>query len=188
MSEEELEPDDRHAQEPDAVDKRDGKRDSDGDQSYGLHLSEEEEEVAEEAAKAGSMGAPLISLESRVEGNQAPALQYPVVGFGASAERLQAFQEVLENLDPETSMTLVLVTQPAPDQKSLLSEIVERYTNMPVPSIENGQRPDANHLSVLLTNQALSIRDGHFPVEPPAANFRRRVAGLGLISMQERAR
>lgn len=89
MSEEELEPDDRHAQEPDAVDKRDGKRDSDGDQSYGLHLSEEEEEVAEEAAKAGSMGAPLISLESRVGGIR---LLHCSIPWSASAPLPEGFR------------------------------------------------------------------------------------------------
>lgn len=125
-----------------------------------------------EIAVAGPRVAPAISIESQSEENQAPALRHPVVGFGASAGGLQAFKEILENLDPNTGMAFVLVTHLAPDQKSFLSEIVERYTNMPVSSIEDGQLPEPNHLYVLLPNQSLTLREGRFRVEPPAAHER----------------
>jgi two-component system CheB/CheR fusion protein len=113
-----------------------------------------------------------LSLETPHEDPQFPSLLYPVVGFGASAGGLQAFREILENLDPDTGMSFVLVTHLAPDQKSFLSEIVERYTQMPVVPIENGQRPQPNHLYVLLPSQSLTIRDGIFNVEHPAASDR----------------
>jgi two-component system CheB/CheR fusion protein len=113
-----------------------------------------------------------VTLESEAEEQQLPALMYPVVGFGASAGGLQAFKEVLENLDPGTGMSFVLVTHLAPDQRSFLSEIVERYTQMPVHSIEDGQRPLPNHLYVLLPNQTLTLREGHFRVGPRSAQER----------------
>jgi len=44
-----------------------------------------------------------VSIEAASETeHQAPALLYPVVAFGASAGGLQAFREILENLDPNT--------------------------------------------------------------------------------------
>lgn len=98
-------------------------------------------------------------------GHQDPMLPYPVVGVGASAGGLQAFREILENLSPDTGMAFVLVTHMAPDQKSFLAEIMERYTQMPVHSIEDGQRPKPNHLYVLLPNQMLTLRDGFFKLE-----------------------
>jgi two-component system CheB/CheR fusion protein len=113
-----------------------------------------------------------LSVEALAQQHQAPALPYPVVGFGASAGGLQAFKEILENLDPNTGMAFVLVTHLAPDQKSFLSEIVERYTQMPVLSIEDGQRPEPNHLYVLLPNQSLTLREGLFRVEQPSAKDR----------------
>jgi two-component system, chemotaxis family, CheB/CheR fusion protein len=130
------------------------------------------EAESSEAIEASLDQIPAISIEEAAEENQAPALQFPVVGFGASAGGLQAFKEVLENLDPNTGMAFVLVTHLAPDQKSFMSEIVERYTNMPVSSIEDGHRPEPNHLYVLLPNQSLTLRDGHFRVEPPPAGER----------------
>ena len=83
-----------------------------------------------------------LTVESSAEEQQSPSLPYPVVAFGASAGGLQAFREILENLNPTTGMAFVLVTHLAPDQKSFLSEIIERYTQMPVHSIEDGQRPN----------------------------------------------
>lgn len=106
-------------------------------------------------------------METSGEETQGPVLPYPVVAFGASAGGLQAFTEILENLDPNTGMSFVLVTHLAPDQKSFLSEIVERYTRMPVSPIENGHRPEPNHLYVLSPNQCLTITGGHFKVDPP---------------------
>jgi two-component system, chemotaxis family, CheB/CheR fusion protein len=109
-----------------------------------------------------------LALETEAEMHQGPALAYPVVGFGASAGGLQAFREILENLDTETGMAFVLVTHMAPDQKSFLAEIVERYTRMPVVQIEEGLRPLPNHLYVLLPNQWLTLRGGILHIEKPA--------------------
>ncbi|MBS1802235.1 MAG: PAS domain-containing protein [Acidobacteria bacterium] len=115
---------------------------------------------------------PLLAIEAIAEENQSPALPYPVVGFGASAGGLQAFREILENLDQNTGMSFVLVTHMAPDQKSFLSEILERETKMPVLSVENGIRPEPNHVYVLLPNQSLTLREGRFNVEPPSERER----------------
>jgi two-component system CheB/CheR fusion protein len=128
-------------------------------------------------ASSGEKPDPLlptlaVTVENEAAEQHSPALMYPVAGFGASAGGLQAFKEVLENLNPSTGMSFVLVTHLAPDQKSFLSEIVERYTQMPVHSIEDGQRPLPNHLYVLLPNQTLTLREGLFRVEPRSAQER----------------
>jgi two-component system CheB/CheR fusion protein len=114
---------------------------------------------------AGDIPDVRLTVEAAAEAHSAPALLYPVVGFGASAGGLQAFRELLESLDPSTGMSFVLVTHLAPDQKSFLSEIVERYTQMPVLDTIDGQQPLPNHLYVLQPNQTLSMRDGFFRLE-----------------------
>lgn len=117
-------------------------------------------------AAAENLASPL-AIEAVSEENQSPSLPYPVVGFGASAGGLQAFKEILENLDSNTGMSFVLVTHLAPDQKSFLSEILERETKMPVSPVENGVRPEPNHLYILLPNQTVTLREGHFSTERP---------------------
>lgn len=108
-----------------------------------------------------------LAVESTPEEQQSPALFYPVVGFGASAGGLQAFQEILENLDSNTGMAFVLVSHLAPDQKSYLGEIIERFTHMPVVYIEDGMRVLPNHIYVPRPGQSLTIRGGVLRVEPP---------------------
>ncbi|HKF46729.1 MAG TPA: CheR family methyltransferase [Terracidiphilus sp.] len=131
-------------------------------------------EVTGDGADREELEIPSVkfTVETAAEEHQSPALMYPVVGFGASAGGLQAFREILENLDPDTGMSFVLVTHLAPDQKSLMSEIVERYTQMPVVPIEDGQRPLPNHLYVVLPNQWVTLREGMFRVEAPSPTER----------------
>jgi two-component system CheB/CheR fusion protein len=71
----------------------------------------------------------------------------------------------------------------APDQKSFLAEIVERYTRMPVVHIEDGQRPLPNHLYVLLPNQWLTLQGGIFHVEQPAADRHPRTIDRFFFSL-----
>jgi two-component system CheB/CheR fusion protein len=98
------------------------------------------------------------------EEQRKPALEYPVVGIGASAGGLQAFQELLRHLDAQTGMSFVLVTHLAPDQKSYLAEILAQSTKMPVEPIEQGKRPEPDHLYVLLPNQLVTLEGGVFHV------------------------
>ncbi|MFP5236995.1 MAG: CheR family methyltransferase [Acidobacteriota bacterium] len=113
-----------------------------------------------------------VTVESETSEQQNPALRYPVVAFGASAGGLQAFREILENLDPHTGMAFVLVTHLAPDQKSFMSEIVERYTEIPVHHVENGQRPLPDNLYVVMPNQSVTLREGLLQVETRPAHDR----------------
>ena len=95
---------------------------------------------------------------------QGPALNWPVVGVGASAGGLRAFREILENLAPDTGMAFVLITHLSPDHKSLMSEILSKYTAMPVLSIETGVEPQPNHLYVLLPNENATLKGGKFHI------------------------
>lgn len=106
-----------------------------------------------------------VSVESTEEENLAPSLPYPVVGIGASAGGLTAFQQVLEKLKPDTGMAFVLVTHMSPDHKSYLTEILERHTKIPVKPVVDGERPEPNHLYVLQPEQRLTLRGGAFHVE-----------------------
>ena len=108
---------------------------------------------------------PALSVELTAQENQFPALPYPVVGFGASAGGIAAFREILENLNPDTGMAFVLVTHLAPDQKSYLTEILERYTRIPVAPVSHGGKPEPNHIYVLQPGQRVQLRAGAFYVE-----------------------
>ena len=97
-----------------------------------------------------------------------PALPYPVVAIGASAGGLNAFREILENLPAKTGMSFVLITHLAPQQKSYLAEIMNRFTSMPVLAIVEEQRPLPDHVYVLQPNQFARLQGGVFHLQDRA--------------------
>ena len=122
---------------------------------------------ADGARTAGNQGSGFlsVSVQPNAEEFREPALPYPVVAFGASAGGLQALREVLENLDPATGMSFVIVTHLSPDQPSLLTEILGNYTRMAVVHADDGMRPEPNHIYILQPSQLLTIRNGLFHTE-----------------------
>jgi two-component system CheB/CheR fusion protein len=64
----------------------------------------------------------------------------PIVGMGASAGGLAAFEAFFSGMpaDAEPDMAFVLVQHLAPNHKSILSELVKRYTKMKVFEVEDG--------------------------------------------------
>ena len=69
-----------------------------------------------------------------------PKMGFPIVGIGASAGGLAAFEAFFSGMPAETDsgMAFVLVQHLAPDHKSILTELVKRYTQMQVFEVEDG--------------------------------------------------
>ena len=93
-------------------------------------------------------------------------LPFPIAAFGASAGGLQALKEILQSLGSDTGMAFVIITHLAADQRSYLTEITSHFTKMPVQAIEQGLRPQPNHLYILLPNQIARLSGGEFTIEP----------------------
>ena len=85
---------------------------------------------------------------------------FPIVGIGASAGGLEAYQELLRNLSAKPGMAFVFVMHLAPGHKSLLTELLARLTKMPVREIKNGMPIEVNHVYVKPPDTNLSIASG----------------------------
>ena len=72
-----------------------------------------------------------------------------VVGVGASAGGLEALQQFLTFLPANTGMAFVIIQHLAPDHKSLLAEILGKYTSMPVSEAKDGERVRRNHVYMI---------------------------------------
>ncbi|MCX6360642.1 MAG: PAS domain-containing protein [Armatimonadetes bacterium] len=87
---------------------------------------------------------------------------FPIVGIGASAGGLAAFEAFFSGMPPDadTGMAFVLVQHLAPDHKSMLSSLVSRYTRMRVQEVEDGMpiRPDCAY--IIPPNRNMSVRGG----------------------------
>ena len=75
---------------------------------------------------------------------------FPIVGIGASAGGLAAFEAFFSGMPQvgDCGMAFVLVQHLAPDHKSILSELVSRYTRLQVFVVEDGMlvRPDCVYI------------------------------------------
>ena len=74
---------------------------------------------------------------------------FPIVGIGASAGGLEAYQELLKNLSAKPGMAIVFIMHLAPGHKSMLTELLARLTKMPVREIKNGMPIEVNHVYVI---------------------------------------
>ena len=66
---------------------------------------------------------------------------FPIVGIGASAGGLAAFEAFFSAMpaDADPGMAFVLVQHLAPDHKSILTDLIRRYTRMQVFEVEDGK-------------------------------------------------
>jgi two-component system CheB/CheR fusion protein len=96
---------------------------------------------------------------------------FPIVGIGASAGGLAAFEAFFSgmpaNIDP--GMAFVLVQHLAPDHKSILSDLVKRYTRMQVFEVEDGMAVKPNCAYIIPPNRDMALLNGALQLLEPAA-------------------
>ncbi len=102
---------------------------------------------------------------------RAAADDFPVVGVGASAGGLAAYEAFFSGMpaDVDTGMAFVLVQHLAPDHKSILTELVRRYTRMEVFEVEDGMkvRPDCAY--IIPPNRDMALLHGTLRLLEPAS-------------------
>ncbi len=93
-----------------------------------------------------------------------------VVGIGASAGGLDAFERFLRAIPEDSGMAYVLVQHLDPTHTSQLPEILERATKLPVQEISNDLKVEPNHVYIIPSNKMLMVNDGVFKLSPRPAN------------------
>lgn len=90
--------------------------------------------------------------------------------MGASAGGLAAFEAFFNALpvDHDLGMAFVVVQHLAPDHKSLLSDLIRRWTRMPVFNVEDGMRLALDCVYITVPNHDLTLNDGLLRLQPPA--------------------
>jgi two-component system CheB/CheR fusion protein len=97
---------------------------------------------------------------------QRPKGDFPIVGIGASAGGLEAFTQLLSPLPTDTGMAFVLLQHLDPNQRSLLSEIIARTTEMPVKEVVDGVAIAPNQVYVIPPNTVMTIVAGTLRLQP----------------------
>jgi two-component system CheB/CheR fusion protein len=106
----------------------------------------------------------------------APPTPFPIVGIGASAGGLAAFVAFFSGMpaDSDPNMAFVLVQHLAPDHESLLTELIQRATRMPVFEVEDGMVVQSNCVYIIPPNRDMAFLNGTLHLlEPTAARGHR---------------
>ncbi len=100
----------------------------------------------------------------------APSAPFPIVGLGASAGGLSAFEAFFSGMpaDTDPGMAFVLVQHLAPDHKSMLSELIQRYTRMRVYEVEDGMPVQPNSAYIIPPGHDMSLTGGSLKLHKPA--------------------
>jgi two-component system CheB/CheR fusion protein len=92
---------------------------------------------------------------------------FPVVGIGASAGGLEAIEELFRHMPADTGMAFVLVQHLDPNHKSILTELIARFTPMPVHEAVQGLPVEPNHIYVIPPRHDLAILNGVLQLMDP---------------------
>ena len=92
-----------------------------------------------------------------------------VVGIGASAGGLAAFEAFFSGMPDKVDpgMAFVLIQHLAPDHKSILAEIIQRYTRMPVYEIADGVKVKPNCIYIIPPNTDIAFINGTLQLLKP---------------------
>ncbi len=120
-------------------------------------------------AETASEKAKSVTPPARSGKAVLPAARFPVVGIGASAGGLAAFEAFFSGMPAETQpgMAFVLLQHLAPDHKSMLSDLVRRYTHMQVFEAEDGTAVQINCVYVIPPNRDMAILNGTLQLLEP---------------------
>jgi two-component system, chemotaxis family, CheB/CheR fusion protein len=98
-------------------------------------------------------------VKSKNVGASAVGKKFPIVGIGASAGGLAAFEAFFGGVSKDVlpEMAFVVVQHLAPDHSSSLTELVQRFTKMRVTEAIDGARVEINCCYIIPPNVDLSV-------------------------------
>ena len=94
---------------------------------------------------------------------------FPIVGIGASAGGLAAFEAFFSGMpvDANPGMAFVLVQHLAPNHTSILTELIQRYTRMQVFEVNDGMEVQPDCVYIIPPNRDMAFINGTLQLLEP---------------------
>ncbi len=83
-----------------------------------------------------------------------------VVGIGASAGGLESLERLFKEMPLDTDMAFVVIQHLSPDFKSLMDELLARYTELAIHRAEEGMQVEANSIYLIPPKKEMIISNG----------------------------
>jgi len=107
---------------------------------------------------------PIVnSLEKPKDALENP---FSVVAIGASSGGLEAITLLLQNLSPNTGMAYIVVMHLSPDNKSMLTSLLSKVTDMKVQDIHDMEKMQPNNVYVIPYNNDIEVKNGYIKLVP----------------------
>jgi two-component system CheB/CheR fusion protein len=118
---------------------------------------------------SSALEAPLSERSSLTPEPSTAPLTLPIVGIGASAGGLDALTKLVSALPVDTGMAYILVQHLDPTHKSLMAELLDKHTSMPVLQATENAAILSDHIYVIPAGSYLSIKDDLLHLSVPTA-------------------
>ena len=129
---------------------------------------------------------PDIGTDVDVDADTGATGRLMIVGIGASAGGLAAYQAFFTAMPADSGMAFVLVQHLDPNYDSALADILGDYTKMPVTKAADGTVVAANSVTVIPPNAILKIENGILRVDKPVTTTARRSSvDIFLVSLAQ---
>ncbi len=100
-------------------------------------------------------------------------ISFPIVGIGASAGGIDAFHSFFNHMPANCGMAFIILLHLPADRKSMLADILARWTSMRVLDGADGALIEANCVYVPPPHSLVTVSDGRLGVRlPPETNDR----------------
>ncbi|MDZ7808773.1 MAG: CheR family methyltransferase [Gracilimonas sp.] len=107
---------------------------------------------------------------------------FPVVAIGASAGGLSPFKKLLRATGEEPGMAFIFVQHLDPDHESLLPEILQKETKMPVAELSEKCKIEPNHVYVMPSNKLMKASKGELQLtDRPEKKKLERILPIDLV-------
>lgn len=83
-----------------------------------------------------------------------------IVGLGASAGGLEALQQFFQQMPANSGLSFVVIQHLSPDYKSLMADILGKYTEMDVRQAENEMAVEPNTVYLIPPKKNLTLKNG----------------------------
>lgn len=85
-----------------------------------------------------------------------------IVGIGASAGGLEAFKTFFTELPDAPGMAFVIVQHLDPTHKSLMVDLLKKYTKMQISEVKNNTKVLKDHVYIIPPNKDMAIFNGAY--------------------------
>ncbi|MCL7987607.1 ATP-binding protein [Sphingobacterium sp. lm-10] len=110
--------------------------------------------------------------------------QFPIIGVGASAGGLEAIKAMLSTIPAHSGMAFIIVQHLFPEKTSLLPDILQKITKIPVVSITEHLHIEPDHIYVIPPGKIVTVANGLLKLNPrPTREKANKAVDALFISM-----